>query len=91
MLDESFKPLLREDLQYRELDDGGVIYDTTAEQIHTLNITAAYIWNCCDGSRNVSQIASELINATKVPREKALADVVDAITYFERQGLLQSQ
>ena len=57
MWDEGYRPSIRHDLQYRELEDGGVIYDTTAERIHTLNVAAAYIWNCCDGSRTPSRIS----------------------------------
>jgi Coenzyme PQQ synthesis protein D (PqqD) len=91
MLDESSIPVVREDIQYRELNDGGVVYDTSAERIHTLNLTAAYIWNCCDGSRNVMQIASELHEHANVPIDKALNDVREAITYFEKEGLLHSQ
>ena len=52
MWDKDYRPSIRPDLQYRELEDGGVVYDTTAERIHTLNLAAAYIWNCCDGSHN---------------------------------------
>jgi hypothetical protein len=91
MLDESSKPLIREDLQYRELDDGGVIYDTSAERIHTLNVTAAYVWNSCDGAHNLKEIASELHEHAKVSYETALQHVHDAIKYFENEGLLRSQ
>jgi len=91
MLDDTSVPVVREDLQYRELDDGGVVYDTTSERIHTLNLTAAFIWNCCDGSHTLSQIASELCQPAKVSLEKALEDVREAITYFQKEGLLRSQ
>src|SRR5262245_584027 len=87
MLDES-RPRLREDVQYRELDDGAVIYDTSAEKIHTLNITAAYIWNCCDGDHDLVQIASELREHAKISQEKALQDVRQAVEYFQNEGLL---
>jgi hypothetical protein len=89
MWDEGYRPSIRTDLQYRELEDGGVIYDTTAEQIHTLNVAAAYIWNCCDGSHNVSEIASDIHEQTDVPKEQALKDVSDTLAYFERAGLLR--
>jgi len=88
MLPESSKPRIRSDLQYRELDDGGVVYDTAAERIHTLNITAAYVWNCCDGSRDISEIASELHEQVNVPLDRALKDVREVIAYFENEGLL---
>jgi len=91
MMNESSTPIVREELQYRELNDGGVVYDTSAERIHTLNLTAAYIWNCCDGSRNLLQIASELHQHANVPLDKALDDVREAIRYFQNEGLLHSQ
>ena len=91
MLDETSVPVAREDLQYRELDDGGVVYDTTAERIHTLNLTAAFIWNCCDGSHSLLQIASELSQPARVTLEKALEDVREAIARFQKEGLLRSQ
>ena len=91
MWDESYRPNIRRDLQYRELEDGGVIYDTSAEMIHTLNVTAAYIWNCCDGLHNVSEIASELNQLKDVPPEQAANDVSDALTYFQREALLRLQ
>jgi hypothetical protein len=91
MPDELSRPVVREDLQYRELDDGGVVYDTAAERIHTLNVTAAYIWNCCDGVHTLSEIASELHQHANVPLDRALNDVGEAITYFQKEGLLRSR
>jgi hypothetical protein len=90
-MQDEFKPMVRGDLQYRELDDGGVIYDTSAERIHTLNITAAYVWNSCDGHHNLSEIASELHEQTKVPLPTALKDVREAVMHFQSEGLLRSQ
>ena len=78
MWDKDYRPSIRPDLQYRELEDGGVVYDTTAERIHTLNLAAAYIWNCCDGSHNATEIASELHQQGQVSAEQALKDVADA-------------
>jgi len=91
MFDETYLPSVRDDVQYRELEDGGVIYDTESERIHTLNLTAAYIWNCCDGSRTVSDIASELHRHVSVSPEQALNDVLHAITYFKGERLLRFQ
>jgi hypothetical protein len=91
MWDDQTRPFARSDLQYRELADGGVIYDTAAERIHTLNLTAAYIWNCCDGAHTVAEIASELQGAqTALTPERARQDVTDALAHFEREGLLGS-
>ena len=91
MLHESSVLVARQELQYRELDDGGVIYDTVTERIHTLNVTAAYIWNCCDGSHTLRQIADELHQYANVPLEKAIDDVRQTIAQFQKEGLLRSQ
>jgi hypothetical protein len=90
MLHERSRPHLRADLQYRELDDGAVLYDTASERIHTLNVTAAYIWNCCDGAHDISEIASQLQQQANVPIETALKHVHEAINYFQDEGLLRS-
>jgi len=91
MCEDTYRPIIRADLQYRELADGGVIYDTTAERIHTLNVAAAYIWNSCDGFHNLSEIASELYQQGNVPSEQAAKDVSDTVTYFQDEGLLRVQ
>jgi Coenzyme PQQ synthesis protein D (PqqD) len=91
MQDDLFVPRVREDIQYRELEDGGVIYDTAAERIHTLNATAAYIWNCCDGLHNLLEIASELQRNLAVIPGNALQDVRQIVSQFDQEGLLRSQ
>jgi len=91
MWDKGYRPSTRPDLQYRELEDGGVVYDTNAERIHTLNLSAAYVWNCCDGSHALSDIATELHQQSNVSPEQALQDVSDVLAYFQREGLLRLQ
>ena len=91
MLNESVKPMSRDDVQYCELDDGGAIYDTVRERVHTLNLTASYIWNLCDGSRSVLEIVSEVRRLTNVPTDTASRDVREAILYFQNEGMLRIQ
>ena len=89
MWDQSSKPRVRSDLEYRELADGGVIYDTASERIHTLNLTAAFIWNCCDGSHDLRAITLELSQQANLSPEQALQDVQTALQYFEHERLLR--
>lgn len=91
MWDEAYRPRIRHDVQYRELEDGAVIYDTLTERIHTLNSTAAYIWNCCDGSQDLQQIASNLNQHLGMPSEELLEHVRRAVTQLHDEGLLRSQ
>ena len=90
MDDELYMPCMRPDLEYRELEDGVVIYDTAAERVHTLNITAAYIWNCCDGAHEVSAIAAGLHDCIQIGPKQALNDVCRTVNYFRDERLLTS-
>ena len=91
LVDDSAKPIARPNLEYHDLDDGGVVCDTSADRIHTLNLTAAYVWNCLDGSATVGQIADDIHQSANVAMETALIDVRRAIAYFRNEGLLRSQ
>jgi hypothetical protein len=43
------------------LADGGmVLFSPQGQQIITLNPTAAFIWECCDGAHTVPAIADEV-------------------------------
>lgn len=44
--------------------DEYVVYDTRNHKAHNLNPTAAWIWNRCDGSRDVEQLISEFAGSS---------------------------
>jgi hypothetical protein len=83
-------PAARPHLDYHELDDGGVIHDEAADRVHTLNTTAAYVWNCLDGSHSLEQIALDLREQFDSPLEIVLRDVREVVAHFQREGLLHS-
>jgi hypothetical protein len=73
---------------YRELKTGCVLYHPGTNEAHVLNITAAYIWNCCDGSRDVAAIATEVAKLCRLPAQQALGDVQNALRSFHAKQLL---
>ena len=91
MLDQRIKRAAREDIRYHELEDGAVIYDTRAEKIHTLNLTAAYVWNRLDGLHTLDEIASQIRQLVDVSQETVLKDVHDVVRRYRDEGLLQSR
>ena len=84
----SHKPTTRPDLEVRTVDDEKVILDRDCEHIHQLNATASFIWDRCDGTRQVSEIAQELADAFGVTSELTLKDVSDTVLQFSQLGLL---
>jgi hypothetical protein len=90
MIDESAAPVPRPQLEYHELDDGGVIYDASRDKVHTLNGTAAYVWNCLDGSHSLAQIALNLHEHVHRPVKALIEDVRTVVSHFQHEGLLRS-
>jgi PqqD family protein of HPr-rel-A system len=56
-----------ESLEVNEADDGLVVYDPTSDQVHHLNPSAAVIFDLCDGSRSVEEIAAALGDVYSLP------------------------
>src|SRR6266481_8414560 len=51
-------PLARtEQLIIKEVDDEVLVYDLKTDQAHCLNKTAALVWQNCDGSKSIKDIA----------------------------------
>ena len=82
-------PMPRDDVLFRKLDDGCVLYDPGAGKVHSLNATAALIWCLIDGERPLEAIAAEVCARSNGDAETVLADVLRAADTFARQGLLQ--
>jgi len=84
------RPLARDDVVFRQLDQEWVVFDPSADRLHALNLTAALVWTHCTGEFSVGEIAAEVGAAFNppVPGENALADVEAVIARFRKEGLL---
>jgi len=85
----SFNPTAR-DLQYHQLQDGAVLYDTFQDKVYTLNLTAAYVWNFCDGTRSVDEIIGRIEENICGASESVSKDTRNIILQFRDKGLLES-
>ncbi len=85
----NYNPKSKARLLFKELDDGGVIYDPEKEQCHSLNTSSAYIWSLCDGKNSISEIISQIkadFSQFKIDPEEA---VNTAIQTFSNLNLLE--
>ncbi len=80
--------MVKEGIDFEELDDGCVLYDTQTDKVHSLNATAAFIWSCCDGKHSVGEIASIVVECFKSEGETALRDVSGIVKTFSDKGLI---
>lgn len=80
-------PLPKDGVLFREIEDGCVLYDPRTEKVHSLNVTAGFIWCLIDGERSLGDIAGEISSASGEGGETVLRDVISAADEFARQGL----
>ena len=81
---------VREDLVYRKLADGGMLYDNLQQRVHHLNATAAFVWENCCQRRSSAEIVEQLCASFEVERSRAELDVGAILRQFTHAELLQS-
>lgn len=62
----------QDDIVVQEIFDELVIYDLERDRAHSLNPTAAFVWQHCDGQRTPAELARLLQQEFKVPQAEAL-------------------
>ena len=72
----------------REIEGEVLVLDTEADKIHQLNITASYIWNRCDGSTPINEIAEALAKDFDIGHDEATKDVIDTVAALKKQNLI---
>lgn len=90
MSDTTVRPRAREDVILRPLEDEWVLYDPVAQQLHTVNRSAALIWTHCTGDETEADIVAALaaVYEDQVTTEQLAADVTRALAMFRDRGLL---
>lgn len=69
------------------VEDGVVVF--AGGELHTLNPTAALIWQRCDGTESVDAIATDLAVSYGVPVGAVRDDVVEAVSVLVERGLVE--
>ena len=77
----------REDLYYRKLVDGGLLYDEVSGHVHHFNLTAARIWESCQLGQTREQIVADLALCFSLDLESVEADVEATLTAFASSDL----
>lgn len=81
-------PVTCPDVSTFPLDDELVLYDGRTGEAHILNRTGAYIWQRCDGTHTINQLAREVASVYRIPRRQALADTSELIVALDNADLV---
>jgi hypothetical protein len=82
-------PLRNLDLIVEDLGGEAVLTNADASVIHHLNPTAFFIWQACDGSHTIADIASATAAEFNAPDHiDVSADVRQTLLQFAEKGLI---
>ena len=82
-------PKCRFDVHVRVVDGEALILDRHGQLIYQLNHTATYIWQRCDGTATVADIADHLAQAFDVDPPRVAQDAAALICQLQQLGLLE--
>ena len=78
----------RPDLAIEIADGELIILDKAAGQVHQLNPSASFVWQCLNDGLGAEEIALQLSEAFGIEREIALVDVQAVVAEFEALALI---
>jgi hypothetical protein len=88
-IDGSFVPRAKPGVAGIELDGEGLLYDESGSSWHLLNPTAMVIWQFCDGTGTVEELANDLAEAYQTDPVTVLTGTIDTVRQLGQLGLLE--
>jgi hypothetical protein len=87
-IDGEFVPTARPGVASVEIEGEGLLYDEERGSWHLLSPTALVIWQCCDGSGTVEELAVDLAEAYQTDLAEVRTGTLVAVKKLGEQGLL---
>ena len=70
------------------IDDEIVLYDKSTNEIHNLNMTAAVLWNLCDGEADLNEIVHFALEHFQGDGSAIEEEVIQALDRMKSLGLI---
>ena len=83
-----YKPSRRADVDVHALDGEAILYDPTTGAVHRFNAMTMMVWNACDGSHEIREIALTLATSFAVSAGEAQVHVYRALEDLAKRDLL---
>ena len=81
------RPRRRETTHVETLQGELCIYERTTTTVHALNPAAARVWELCDGSTTIDEMAAAVRRDLQAPAARSIVE--HALAQFDRAGLLE--
>lgn len=83
------KPHAKATCHVREIGAERVVYEPSVHEVVFLNATAAWIFERCDGTHTVRELAATMGEHFEAPDETLLRDLLATLAMFRTKGLLR--
>ena len=82
-------PIQKDEVIWRRIGDTIVVIKEDGLSSHTLNKTASFIWELCDGNLEINEIAAKLHERFNISLEYAQPDVYNIIEELTMAGIIK--
>lgn len=82
-------PTQKDEVIWRRIGDTIVVIKEDGLSSHTLNKTASFIWELCDGTLEINEIAARLHEQFEVSLEEARTDVNNTVEELTMAGIVR--
>ena len=82
-------PMQKNEVIWRRIGDTIVVIKEDGLSSHTLNKTASFIWELCDGNLEINEIAAKLHERFDVSIENAQNDVYSIMEELTMAGIVK--
>src|SRR2546422_3041788 len=87
----ALKPKARADLTFVQVEDEAILYDPESVRLHHLNPSAALIFQLCDGSGTVKELARDIAAELKLPHDEIYRQGRQVVGHLKHSGILHSK
>jgi len=82
-------PIANPDILIESIDDEMVAYVPDTDQVHLLNMTAAAVYELCDGTASVHDIITTIKDSAQTSSKAVAEDIKKIISDFNEKSLLK--
>jgi hypothetical protein len=83
------RPRQRPHIESEPLDDDAVLIDLVSGDYHVLNRTGFAIWELCDGTHSIDELAEIIADVYSIDYDRAVDDVTSLIERLRGADLIE--
>ena len=84
-----YQPEKAADVLELDMEDGYILFNHDSSLVHHLNPSAAIIWQLCDGTATISELAADIAAEFRVDERQTVKQLTGVIAELDALGLVR--